>query len=465
METLKIEIPRELLIDLEAYEISEQKCQTGMSNLFYMVRKVDKEKYIGKEPLDWDVANTSPDYRLWSLSDMVSEIVAQTKIHHPCVLKPSGISLLHHGVFMPLIITKQMTTSLEQIRVDNESYSFTDFMIWAVGIADAMTTVHDCCVMHRDIKPDNIYVDEQEDGVKWPYLADFGLACSIKRNSYGELIQCIWPVGTEGFQAPEIENAHADGSCSYDYRVDQYAFGQTLNCMKTEPTNDKIDEIINASCQEDREDRPSFKEISENLLAVARDEVDMEKFVKFYHKMSSDDRTSEEVAMFPPNHDIGELWDGYDEFVDVLMWKLGFNSQAIYMSQECIEASANCPLFNAVQKFLEQQYPNAHESIDNMEIQFCQKMVTPAFCRSSRARRRITPEERDPPPVQKRKPQGPLLNLSDDGKTVIMSKVEYKPSWHTVMRKIRSFGFDLKNGTFSLTCTVSPRSACGFSSK
>lgn len=83
--------------------------------------------------------------------------------------------------------------------------------LWQVacGLAD----IHSASIIHRDIKPNNILIDEN--GVV--KILDFGLA----RTEGGEaLTKSI--IGTPGYMAPELFKS---GEISFDNKIDVYAFG------------------------------------------------------------------------------------------------------------------------------------------------------------------------------------------------------------------------------------------------
>lgn len=89
-------------------------------------------------------------------------------------------------------------------------------------ILSALTYLHDCGICHRDVKPDNILVQEyeEEDGTIIPYLrlCDFGLSknMTLKRNT--PKTSTLWYRAPENLQKLE----------RYGYKIDVWAAGCLL---------------------------------------------------------------------------------------------------------------------------------------------------------------------------------------------------------------------------------------------
>ncbi|QFZ18243.1 serine/threonine-protein kinase [Saccharothrix syringae] len=83
-------------------------------------------------------------------------------------------------------------------------------------LADALAHVHECGVVHRDVKPSNILLDDEDT----PYLADFGLARSL---GSPRLTNARQVVGTAAYLAPEQVRGEEVGP-----PADVYALGLVL---------------------------------------------------------------------------------------------------------------------------------------------------------------------------------------------------------------------------------------------
>src|SRR5208337_1539666 len=82
-------------------------------------------------------------------------------------------------------------------------------------VASGLAEVHACCLLHRDIKPQNIILGN--DGV--PRLVDFGLAVPVA----SEALQAI--AGSPPYMAPEQARGQSE---RVDPRTDVYGLGAVL---------------------------------------------------------------------------------------------------------------------------------------------------------------------------------------------------------------------------------------------
>jgi serine/threonine-protein kinase len=92
---------------------------------------------------------------------------------------------------------------------------------WALQATDALMAIHGAGIIHRDVKPENLFIHSGTSGVERLKLIDFGVAAV----SWAEtrLTRHGARVGTLGYAAPEQERGD-----EIDSRADLYALGQTL---------------------------------------------------------------------------------------------------------------------------------------------------------------------------------------------------------------------------------------------
>ena len=114
-----------------------------------------------------------------------------------------------------IFIRMELLTPLETWLLKRKTVTYRDIVRIGKDLCDAL---HDCSrlsIIHRDIKPDNIFVTD-DDRFK---LGDFGIARRMQRND----LNATQRVGSLGYMSPEVFRAQ-----TYDLRADLYSLGLVL---------------------------------------------------------------------------------------------------------------------------------------------------------------------------------------------------------------------------------------------
>lgn len=127
------------------------------------------------------------------------------------------VSIQGNGTQYPAIVLEYIdgeNLEVGKFSADNEYLN----VIWQISCG--LTDIHSRGIIHRDIKPGNIKIDN-EGVVK---ILDFGLS----RNNADAETQSI--IGTPLFMAPEL---WGDQTIAFDSSIDVYAFGVTCHALLT----------------------------------------------------------------------------------------------------------------------------------------------------------------------------------------------------------------------------------------
>jgi serine/threonine-protein kinase len=91
----------------------------------------------------------------------------------------------------------------------------------------ALTEAHDAGVVHRDVKPDNLFICRMGDDADFLKVLDFGIA-KIEGSEEQNITRAGWVHGTPSYMSPEACNG-----ATIDARSDLYSLGAVLYFMLT----------------------------------------------------------------------------------------------------------------------------------------------------------------------------------------------------------------------------------------
>ena len=128
------------------------------------------------------------------------------QLHHPNIVQVFAAGAAGDAAWFAMELVKGESAERHAFA------SIEDVVRLGVSVAEALAYAHRCGILHRDVKPSNVFVGD--DGrVK---LGDFGLACLAADNVRDKS-------GTKRYMAPEVLNGGEATEAS-----DQYSLGVTL---------------------------------------------------------------------------------------------------------------------------------------------------------------------------------------------------------------------------------------------
>jgi len=174
------------------------------------------------ELLDREVALKLLVARVVDNEHYVQRFLREAKIasslHHPSLVEVYDFGSSQHGYYMIMELIKGM--SLARVLASAGKLNEDQVLDVAEATLSALSYAHSAGVVHRDIKPDNLLI--QEDGSL--KLTDLGLAKASYLEEDARLTQSGMVLGTPFYVSPE----QVQGSKNVDIRTDFYSLGATL---------------------------------------------------------------------------------------------------------------------------------------------------------------------------------------------------------------------------------------------
>jgi serine/threonine-protein kinase len=93
-----------------------------------------------------------------------------------------------------------------------------------VAVLDALAAAHERGIVHRDVKPENVFLHREADGTITPKLIDFGISKVAEQQEGLAKTQTGTALGTPYYMSPE----QVRGDSSIDHRADQWSAGVML---------------------------------------------------------------------------------------------------------------------------------------------------------------------------------------------------------------------------------------------
>ncbi len=218
-----------------------------------------------------------------SLERFRTEALAASRINHPNAIAIYDVGVTEDGI--PFLVMEHLRgTTLAAARAEKE---FPVERIVNIGaqVLSALEEAHGCGVIHRDLKSENVVLEQRRDGSDFVKVLDFGIAAFV-----GSADQSI--VGTPEYMAPEqirgeppapSTDLYAMGIMLYEMIAGHTPFaGEQLSAMleqhlvqqptpphEVAPCPPELSEVVMRALEKDPADRfPDARSMREALLQV-----------------------------------------------------------------------------------------------------------------------------------------------------------------------------------------------------
>ncbi len=187
----------------------------GAFGVVYEARRNPLKKRVALKILHEHVLS-SPD----AVTRFQREIMSAAQVEHPHVIQVFDGGVRDERGFLAMEFLEGETLA-ERLKRER-ALATEDVVDVMLPIASALDAVHNAGVVHRDIKPGNIFLVRHVTGVAYPKLVDFGIAKLVSDEL--DLTQTHSWLGTPFYMSPE----QVRQSKSVDARSDQWSLAVVL---------------------------------------------------------------------------------------------------------------------------------------------------------------------------------------------------------------------------------------------
>jgi len=154
---------------------------------------------------------------------LLQEARGAAKLSHPAIVRVFDVGTTALGdpfIVMELLNGMSLASVLEREGRLNSARA----VQLLLPIADALALAHSKGLVHRDVKPDNVFIADDEEGQLQPKLVDFGIVKHEHKTGDSQLTQVGAVLGSPDYMSPE----QARGLDTIDLRSDVWSFSVML---------------------------------------------------------------------------------------------------------------------------------------------------------------------------------------------------------------------------------------------
>ena len=315
------------------------------SKICFLLRKI-RNISTGKICVSKEYVKDGTLLYKYHIINFIRSLKIMLQLNHPSVLKCIGFYPTEFKS-LPTVITEYASNgTLDKMinRKSNPEWNETKILINIYGIAAGMEYLHQHNIVHRDLKAENIYLDESY----YPKIGGFHLSKEMKREE-DETSQHL--KGTPAYISPETYSKHIynEKSDVYSYSLIIYELfskhrayeeydnveylSRDINEEHKRPTIDEnipkcYKELIERCWSENPKDRPTFSSILKELrtnnefISDSIDSSEYEQYIKHIEEYpitfepadlhQIDEYYMTNIHLFPIFSDVSHLKDIYE---------------------------------------------------------------------------------------------------------------------------------------------------------
>jgi serine/threonine protein kinase len=210
----------------------------------------------------------SADYK-WGLERFLLEAQTLAKLDHPNIVRVDRFFKANNTAYMVLefVEGRDLESWLKQLGRPPTQQELDGIVM---PLLDALKVVHDADIVHRDVKPQNIYVKARSGT---PILLDFGAA----RQALGQHTRATAAFVSPGYSPPE---SYDNDPSEQGPWTDIYGLAATVaRCLTGKPPSQVMTRMVNdpytslaASLENAADYRPGFLQAIDNGMRIRRQE-------------------------------------------------------------------------------------------------------------------------------------------------------------------------------------------------
>jgi serine/threonine-protein kinase len=190
----------------------------GMASVWSATNVFTEREFAVKFMLP-QVARTPEAARRFLLEAKVS-----ARINHPNIIEVIDVGQAEDG---SLFLVMELLTGVSldvATRRQTPAMTLHEFLGLMKDVGVALAAAHRSGVIHRDLKPTNVFLHKDRDGRVVPKLLDFGVSKILEEENNTSLTVVGTVLGSPLYMSPE----QAMGAAGIDQRTDVFAFGGIL---------------------------------------------------------------------------------------------------------------------------------------------------------------------------------------------------------------------------------------------